>query len=177
MCTPRLPGYLLRRSGWRLRVDVATLTLNLSDSCGSNGFPDLKTTGKLRCVWSRERNVEIDLICLHEILETSRRLSGSAGLTSANNIPCVEEVLVHLPWWQISLYLFILKLVSVLIGNGTTEVLCLQRQIIAWETLKDGGVWIIIIYLYLWFTALQSVHALQKVKENISDTYCDSKTQ
>lgn len=104
-------------------MDVATLTLNLSDSCGSNGFPDLKTTGKLRCVWSRERNVEIDLICLHEILETSRRLSGSAGSTSANNIPCVEEVLVHLPWWQISLYLFILKLVSVLIGNGTTEVL------------------------------------------------------
>lgn len=72
--------------------------------------------------------MEIDLICPHEILETSRRLPGSAGSTSANNIPCVEEVLVHLPWWQISLYLFILKLLSVLIGNGTTEVLAYKHK-------------------------------------------------
>lgn len=124
-------------------------------------------------VWSRERHVEIDLICLHEILETSRRLSGSAGSTSANNIPCVEEVLVHLPWWQISLYLFILKLVSVLIGNGTTEVLAYKHKSLHekhWK-MEEYGRWLY-FYIYDRQHCNQLMH-YRRWKKNISVTYCD----
>lgn len=48
-------------------MDLATPTLNLSDSYRSNGFSDLKLTGRPMCAAQEKKNAEIDLMCLHKI--------------------------------------------------------------------------------------------------------------